>query len=318
MYLSGNLSMIPDERKVTVYDMVSRKTVGTLDESFVAGFIHTGVVFVTKGQLWRVLDIGEGRITVEPARKVKGEIPSWEGEQIPVPFSIAREVAELRRTRDFTSYAAGEASSAFAKKFLEEMDKNRTPVPDDTLITLENVPDGVVCNVCAGHKANEALARVLSILLSARFGTTVGIEIDAYRIFLRLPQAVKAADVKETLLSLEPPHLEGILQLALKRTALFKWKMVQVAKKFGAIDPDADYEKISLSRLIETFEGTVVQKEAYRELFSVYMDVPAASRIVSLVRDGSIKVAISHQSLIGAAGLFSSRDMIPPQPRTRR
>jgi len=123
---------------------------------------------------------------------------------------------------------------------------------------------------------------------------------------------VKAADVKEALLSLEPPHLEGILQLALKRTALFKWKMVQVAKKFGAIDPDADYERISLSRLVETFEGTVVQKEAYRELFSVYMDVPAASRIVSLVREGSIRVAISHQSLIGASGLFSSRDMIPP------
>jgi len=134
-YLSGNLSMIPDERKVTVFDMVSRKTVGTLDESFVAGFIHTGVVFVTKGQLWRVLDIGEGRITVEPARKVKGEIPSWEGEQIPVPFSIAREVAELRRTRDFASYAAGTGPSAFAAKFLGEMDRNRTPVPDDTLIS---------------------------------------------------------------------------------------------------------------------------------------------------------------------------------------
>jgi len=311
-YLSGNLSMIPDERKVTVFDMVSRRTVGTLDESFVAGFIHTGIVFVTKGQLWRVLDIGEGKLTVEPARRAKGEIPSWEGEQIPVPFSIAREVAELRRKRDFSLYGAGEDPTSFALKVLGEMERNRTPVPDDTLITLENVPDGVVCNVCAGHKANEALARVLSILLSARFGTTVGIEIDAYRIFLRLPPAVKAADVRETLISLDPSHLEGILQLAMKRTALFKWKLVQVAKKFGAIDPDADYEKISVSRLVETFEGTVIQKEAYRELFSVYMDVPAASRIVSMVKDGQIRVSLSPQSLIGAAGLFSSRDMIPP------
>lgn len=311
-YLSGNLSMIPDERKVTVFDMVSRRTVGTLDESFVAGFIHTGIVFVTKGQLWRVLDIGEGKLTVEPARRAKGEIPSWEGEQIPVPFSIAREVAELRRKRDFSLYGAGEDPTSFALKVLGEMERNRTPVPDDTLITLENVPDGVVCNVCAGHKANEALARVLSILLSARFGTTVGIEVDAYRIFLRLPPAVKAADVRETLISLDPSHLEGILQLAMKRTALFKWKLVQVAKKFGAIDPDADYEKISVSRLVETFEGTVIQKEAYRELFSVYMDVPAASRIVSMVKDGQIRVSLSPQSLIGAAGLFSSRDMIPP------
>ncbi|HNS83417.1 MAG TPA: DEAD/DEAH box helicase, partial [Methanolinea sp.] len=150
------------------------------------------------------------------------------------------------------------------------------------------------------------------ILLSARYGTTVGIEIDAYRIYLRLPSAVKAADVREILLSLDPIHLEGILKLAMKRTALFKWKMVQIAKKFGAIDPDADYERISTHRLVEIFDGTVVQKEAYRELFSVYMDVPAAAQIVSLIRDGSIDVAVSPLSILGAEGLFASRDQISP------
>ncbi|MCU0631568.1 MAG: DEAD/DEAH box helicase [Methanolinea sp.] len=311
-YLSSNLSMIHDERKVAVFDMVSRKTVGTLDESFVVGFVHTGAVFITKGQLWRVLDMEEGRITVEPAKKAKGELPSWEGEQIPVPFSIAREVGALRRSRDFSSYHAGEKSIEFARRFLGEMDKNRSRIPNDTLVTLENAPEGVVCNVCAGHKANEALARVLSILLSARYGTTVGIEIDAYRIYLRLPSSVKAADVREILTGLDPSHLEGILQLAMKRTALFKWKMVQVAKKFGAIDPDAEYDRISTHKLIDLFEGTVVQREAYRELFSVYMDVPAASAIVSMVREGSISVGISPLSLLGAEGLFSSRDQISP------
>ena len=41
-YLAGNLSMIHDERKVPVFDMVSRRTVATLDESFVVGWVHTG------------------------------------------------------------------------------------------------------------------------------------------------------------------------------------------------------------------------------------------------------------------------------------
>lgn len=311
-YLAGNLSMIHDERKMSVYDMVSRKTVGTLDESFVVGWVHTGAVFITKGQLWRVLDIEEGRITVEPARKAKGELPSWEGEQIPVPFPVAREVGALRKSRDFSRYQLNGETLRFALRFLEEMDRNRSPVATDTEITLENAPEGVICNVCAGHKANEALARVISILLSARYGTTVGIEIDAYRIYLRLPPDLRSGEVREALLSLEPGHLEGILQLAMKRTALFKWKLVQVAKKFGAIDPDADYERLSIHKLTDLFESTVVQKEAYRELFSTYMDVGRAGAVVSLIKDQEISVILSHLSILGAEGLFSSRDQISP------
>ena len=103
-YLAGNLSMIHDERKVPVFDMVSRRTVGTLDESFVVGWVHTGAVFITKGQLWRVLEIADGKLTVEPAKKVTGELPSWEGEQIPVPFSVAREAGGIRRTRRIMDY----------------------------------------------------------------------------------------------------------------------------------------------------------------------------------------------------------------------
>jgi ATP-dependent helicase Lhr and Lhr-like helicase len=311
-YLSANLSMIHDERKVPVFDMVSRRTVGTLDESFVVGWVHTGAVFVTKGQLWRVVEIADGKLTVEPARKVPGEIPSWEGEQIPVPYSIAREAGSIRRDRMVEKYSAEPEGIRYAVTFLEEMDKNRSPVPTDQLITLENTGEGVVCNVCAGHKANEALGRVISILISAKFGTTVGIELDAYRILLRLPSYIRASDVRDALVRLDPAHMPGILRLALKRTALFKWKLVQVAKKFGAIDPDADFEKISIQRLLEFFDGTVVQQEAYRELLSDYMDIDTAAAIVHLINTGEISIAIGRLSIIGAEGLLSSRDEIPP------
>jgi ATP-dependent Lhr-like helicase len=270
------------------------------------------VVFITKGQLWRVLDMGEGRITVEPARRVKGELPSWEGEQIPVPFAVAREVGSLRRTRDFESYHAGDEPSRFAGRFLSEMDRNRSVVATDRLIVIEDAREGIVCNICAGHKANEALGRVLSVLLSARYGTTVGIELGAYRILLRLPGHVKGADVRELLMGLDPGHTEGILQLALKRTALFKWKLVQIAKKFGAIDQDADYERLSSYKLTELFEGTVVQKETYRELFSVYMDTARAEQVLDEVRKGQTGVETGRISILGAEGLFSSRDMIAP------
>jgi len=47
-----------------------------LDESFVVGWVHTGAVFIAKGQLWRVLaDLSAERLVVEPAKRVEGEIP---------------------------------------------------------------------------------------------------------------------------------------------------------------------------------------------------------------------------------------------------
>ncbi len=311
-YLSANLSMIHDERKVPVFDMVSRRTVGTLDESFVVGWVHSGAVFVTKGQLWRVIEIADGKLTVEPAQKVPGEIPSWEGEQIPVPYSIAREAGSIRRDRMVKKYSLEPEGIRYAVTFLEAMDKNRSPVPTDQLITLENTGEGVICNVCAGHKANEALGRVISILLSAKFGTTVGIELDAYRILLRLPSHVRASDARDALMTLDPVHMPGILRLALKRTALFKWKLVQVAKKFGAIDPDADFEKISIQRLLEFFDGTIVQHEAYRELLSDYMDIDTAAAIVYRIHTGEVSLVTGRLSIIGAEGLLTSRDEIPP------
>jgi ATP-dependent Lhr-like helicase len=118
--------------------------------------------------------------------------------------------------------------------------------------------------------------------------------------------------VRDILTTLDPAHMPGILRLALKRTALFKWKLVQVAKKFGAIDPDADFERISIHRLLEFFDNTIIQQEAYRELLSDYMDSATAGCIVTLIRSGKIAVSTGPLSIIGAEGILSSRDQIPP------
>ncbi|WP_319580839.1 DEAD/DEAH box helicase [uncultured Methanospirillum sp.] len=311
-YLSNNLSMIPDERKFPIYDMVSRRNVGSLDESFVVTYLHTGAVFIARGHLWRVLEMEEGKITVEPAKNAEGELPSWEGEQIPVPFDVAREVGALRRTRMFSDYSSDPAVTRYAEAYLSAVENNRGIIPTDQIITLEQIPEGVVINLCAGHQTNEAFGRVISILTSARWGTTVGIELDAYRILLRLPREVVAGDVQTIITGLEPEHLRAILEVALKRTSLFKWKLVQIAKKFGAIDADADFERLSMHRLGELLSMPAIQAETYRELFSRYMDVTHAAEIVTAIKDGTISLVLGPPSMIGASGIFSHRDQIPP------
>ena len=311
-YLTGNLSMIPDERKFPVIDIVSRNLVGSLDESFVLTYLHTGAVFIARGRLWRILEMEEGVIRVEPAKNAQGDPPAWEGEQIPVPFAVAQEVGRLRRTQDIAAYTDSEICIRYATGYFAMLDANHTKIPTDTLITLEKSQDGIVINLCGGHQTNEAIGRVLSVLLSARFGSTIGMEIDAYRILLHVPSEITVKTITELFQTTDPCHISGILKLALKRTSLFRWKLVQVAKKFGAIDPSADYERLSIHKLSELFSMPAIQDETYRELFSRYMDVMHAEEIFSKVQGEEIGIVQGPPSMIGAAGLFSSRDQVPP------
>lgn len=308
-YYFSNLSMIPDVRRYTVDDLASRRSVGTLDEEFIVAHGEPGVSFICKGETWQVVEVDaeRGRVLVEPVDDPLGAIPAWEGELIPVPFEVAQEVGLVRKTvarllkqgarieEVATSLAAKypvsrQAAGLFVeyiRKYLEE----GLPLPTDDRVVAEIYGQFLVLHACFGSSVNETLARVLAPLFSARFGASIAIKVDPYRIALKFPTEIDENTVKETLRGLKPELIEPILTLTLKDSPMYRWRLVHVAKRFGAIRRDAELTKLNLRRLARAFEGTPIYEETMREIMFEKLDINKAKEVANLLCEGKIELA---------------------------
>ncbi|HEY9246959.1 MAG TPA: DEAD/DEAH box helicase, partial [Candidatus Methanoperedens sp.] len=330
-YFFENLSMIPDEKRYEIFDIVSGRTIGGLDEMFVADFARPGAVFIAKGEMWRIIEIihEASRIKVEPISDPGGEVPSWIGEEIPVPYEVAQEVGSIRR--QMHAKIAGRISSGdivrdYRKEYPADSDavneilelvkrqvKAGLIVPTEDTITVEHDGTSIVINICGGHRVNETLGRVITSLLAARFGASVAMEIDPCRIKLELPRMLNAEKIKELILNTSPDHIEPIIEMTLKNTMLLKWKMVHVARKFGALGRDVDYERISMKKLLEVFEHTPMYDEAVREIFHDKLDIARAREVLGDIRSRKLKLIVQPSSPIGEAGFMGGWELMAPE-----
>ncbi|NLI74602.1 MAG: DEAD/DEAH box helicase [Euryarchaeota archaeon] len=310
-YFYDNLSMIPDERSFLIREIGSRRIVGSLDESFVISFAEPYAAFITHGRSWRIIEIREDELLVEQVQDL-GSIPSWVGEDIPVPYDIAQEVGRLRRTGDLSSYPADQNATKILSEYLKEQ-KEEGAMPSDTMVTLEMGKRLAILNMCFGTKVNETLSKIISVLLSARLGESVGVQTDPYRIILELPRDLSPSVIVDTIQSMKAEGVESLVRLVLKSSSYLRWRFVFVAKKFGAIEKDADYRTVNFTRLAEAFEGTPLFEEAVRRVLWEDFDVKGTMDAVSRIEQGDISFEVTSISPIGQAGLQHSREIIMPQ-----
>jgi ATP-dependent Lhr-like helicase len=330
-YFYQNLSMIPDEATYDVEDVASGQQVGTLDEKFVVNFATPGEVFVQRGEMWRITNIDEEEavVTVSPIEDPAGEVPSWVGQEIPVPRAVAAEVGELRRVagrqlqdgadtdavaRDVaTRYAAGPETVADG---LSQVEKHEGPIPDDTTVVVEFHGREVVVNACYGHKINETLGRVLSALLGQRAGSSVGMEVDPYRITLEVPRRITAGDVIEVIEDTDPDHLPALVELSLKNADALKFKLAQVATKFGSLKRwrgrgSTDFGR---DRLLAALEDTPMYDEALREVRHEDLAIEATVDLLRDVQRGDVALeTMGEHTAIGTGGSSSGRELLSPE-----
>jgi len=332
-YFYRNLSMIPDESTYDVEDVASGTQVGSLDERFVVNFATPGEVFIQRGEMWRITDVDEEEevVTVSPIQDPAGEVPSWTGQEIPVPEPVAAGVGELRRVAGTQLRTGGEPAAvardlkrrypvdpdvirAGLDRIVDQVEGGHPLATDDTVL-VEFGNGSIVVNACFGHRTNETLGRLLSALLGQRAGSTVGMEVDPYRIELDVPRGITAGDAVEVLRETDPAHVRGLIELSLKRADALKFKLAQIAETFGGIKPwRGGGDRFGRRRLLDALDGTPVYEEALRELLHEELAVESASRVLERLQAGDLDVeTVGGHTPIGTGGRNSGTELLTPE-----
>ena len=329
-YYFDNLSMIPDEKQYLVLE--KENFVGTLDEAFVSEYGEVGVKFVEAGRCWKVEEVYGNKVYVKAEDDPTGAVPSWVGDEIPVPMEVAAEVGMVRRryaeemargkAEEFvdelcSTYPLKKETMLEALREVAEQHSAGLPVPSDKVVTIERWDKYLVVQAAFGHRVNRLLSRVIGYLISERIGQSVAVHQDPYRVVVEAE--VAPAAVLTALESMYKADLRVMAEKAVEKSGIFKRRLIHAGKKCGAIAKDADYASVSIAGLIEALRDTPVYEEAMDVIFHDDLDVLGASRALAKMESGEIEVKVlDHEGLspiarIGIEEISRRGEIVSPE-----
>jgi ATP-dependent Lhr-like helicase len=338
-YYFDNLSMIPVEKQFLVIDESTDTSIGVLDEAFMAEYGKPGTKFIIRGSPWQIIHATEDKVYVRPVDDPTGSIPSWIGEEIPVPYDIAQELAEIRGfveekmrsgiSPEEVSALLSHRYSADAKTILHaiaetvEQVNAGYAVPTPKRIIVEDWGEFVIIHSNFGSLINRALAQFLGEVLSDKLGHGMVVQHDPYRIFLQTMGSMNAERVVEVLNELKDISTEtarGTLTRSTVKTGLFKRRVIQVARRFGALKKWADFSNVSIQKLISSFEGTPIYEEGLKEVFTRDLDADGLIMVLKRIRNGDIGFQVVETggdatpiARVGIERVSMKTDLIPPE-----
>jgi ATP-dependent Lhr-like helicase len=342
-YYFGNLSMIPDEKQYLVVDQSSDAAVGILDEAFMAEYGKPGVKFIIRGSPWRIVNVYADKVYVKAVDDPTGAIPSWIGEEIPVPFEVAQEVGAIRgyvEEQLKRGIYQEEIAENLSKKYPADKDTIKRAlretiehvehgflVPTDKRLVLEDWEDFVIIHANFGSLANRAFAQLLGHMLTEKTGHGVAVQHDPYRIFVQTMGSANSQtilDLFTELKAMSNSMIQEMLTRAVVRTGIFKRRMIHVARRFGALKKWVDFSTVSLRSLMKSFEGTAIYEEALKEVFAKDIDLQKLLHVLDKLRKDEIEVVkLETQNVatpvarVGIERVSMKTDLIPPERMKR-
>lgn len=295
MYYIENLSMIPDEPSYDVYDISTGMKIGILHEEFVVKHGNVGTIFILRGLPWKIEKVEKRKIYVSLEKDFESAIPSWEGELLPVPLEISMRAQDIKRD---------------LMNVLDELkDQKQFFIPDSKKVFIEQYKDWFIIHAPFGNKVNDSLSRIISHIISKKYGIVVGIKTNQNVIILKAGYISKE-DIKEILLNINPNDIKKILEEALYNTDLFLYVFSHVAKRFGVIRKDAEYSKSTLRRIAETLYNTVVYEETMNEILIEKMDIENTIRVINMIRNGEISIEVIDNNRLSVLGSLELEEYV--------
>ncbi len=310
-YYYGNLSMIPDERRYPVINVITDRRIGTLGDEFMALDARVGLHFIMRGRVWRIVQIEEetGTVHVVPAEDPFAAIPGWDGEILPVPFDLAQQTG-VAREKIGTLLGKGKTAEQVAEELSAEMKTNESaligavqeieehlregvPLPTEKRILVEAFDRYIIVHACYGEIVNRTLGGVFDAVLSEHEIVT-GWWADGYRILVETPRKLSIMEISELpklLLQLSDDEVDKAFLKYVNAKFPFAYKMKSIAERFGALPRGKTMSYERQAKLRAAFENTPIYDETLREAMLEKVDLPKTKEIMHDVRSGKIEVA---------------------------
>jgi ATP-dependent Lhr-like helicase len=316
-----NLGAIPDEVKIDVYQLPSRRYIGGIEEGFLER-LKPNDIFVLGGKLYKFRYARGMRCYVEAVPKeAVPTIPAWFSELLPLSFDLAREIRKFREEmknklrsgeskKEIIAWLnktlpVDEASSNSIYEYFKEQYLYAGKIPGLNEILIEETLDlegrrFLVFHSLFGRRTNDALSRAVAILLSDQIRHSVGVIVSDNGFALHVP-IKRHIDIEKLIERLKDCNLEDLLKRSVRRTELMKRRFRHCAARSFLVLRNYKGYKISVSkqqlssqsllRVVEEVDPKFpVIQETYREILEDLLDIKRAEEVLDYIKNGEIKV----------------------------
>ena len=315
-YYYSNLSMIPDEKRYPVINILTDRKIGTLGDEFMTLHARVGLHFIMRGKVWRMVQINDetGTVHVVPAEDPSAAIPGWDGEILPVPFDLAQQTGEMRekigkllkegkKPEDAAEELAAElktdkATLVDASLEISDYLKTGAPLPTQNRIVIEVLDRYIVVHACFGEIVNRTLGGIFDSILSEREAIT-GWWTDGYRILLETSHKLSRMEIEglpNELFALTDERVDEAFLNYVNSKFPFVSRMKAIAERFGALPRGKTLAHSERGEKLQAaFKDTPIYDETLREAMMDKVDLEKTKQIMHEIKDGKINVTSLSQ-----------------------